>query len=72
MHFQTPKKKFNKEAAERVWAMYTERLLSGIQQTETEGLQKGMSSYEIERLWQHKAEQQRKKAAEENEPNEKQ
>lgn len=57
-----PRKKFDKESAEKAWTRYTESLLTGIKQTESEGLQKGLSSYEIERLWQRKAEQHKKEA----------
>lgn len=49
-----PKRKFNKEQAERFWSTYTKGLSDSISNVEKEGLEKGLSSYEIERLWQEK------------------
>ena len=53
-----PRKKFNREAAEKAWTKYTEGLISSISETEKEGLKKGYSSYEIELLWQKRAREQ--------------
>ncbi len=49
-----PRKKFNQDQANKLWSNYTKNLIESIAQTEKEGLEKGMSSYEIERLWQQK------------------
>ena len=49
-----PRKKFNQDQANKLWSNYTKNLIESITQTEKEGLEKGMSSYEIERLWQQK------------------
>ena len=49
-----PRKKFNREEADRIWKNYSQNLIDSITQTEKEGLEKGFSSYEIERLWQEK------------------
>jgi hypothetical protein len=48
------RKKFNKEDADRFWSGYTRGLSESIAETEKEGLEKGLSSYQIERLWQEK------------------
>ena len=53
-----PRKKFNREAADKAWTKYTEDLINGITKTEKEGLEKGYSSYEIELLWQKKTREQ--------------
>ena len=47
-----PRKKFNKEEADKIWSSYTKNLVSTITETEKEGVEKGYSSYEIELLWQ--------------------
>ena len=47
-----PRKKFNKEEADKLWKNYTSNLVNSITETEKEGLEKGYSSYEIEVLWQ--------------------
>ena len=47
-----PRKKFNKEEADKLWKNYTSNLVNSITETEKEGLKKGYSSYEIEVLWQ--------------------
>jgi hypothetical protein len=47
-----PRKKFNREEADKLWKTYTANLVSTITETEKEGLEKGYSSYEIEILWQ--------------------
>lgn len=49
-----PRKKFNREEAEKMWKSYTENLVDTISSTEKEGVEKGYSSYEIERLFQSK------------------
>lgn len=49
-----PRKKFNKEHADKLWKSYTANLIESITETEKEGLEKGYSSYEIEVLWQTK------------------
>jgi hypothetical protein len=49
-----PRKKFNKEQAESFWSSYTKNLNDSITETEKEGLEKGYSSYEIEKLWEKK------------------
>ena|SRR5208283_3237847 len=56
--FILPRKKFNREAADKVWTKYTENLISTISESEKEGLEKGYSSYEIELLWQKKTKEQ--------------
>jgi hypothetical protein len=48
------RKKFNKEQAESFWSNYTKNLSESITETEKEGLEKGYSSYEIEKLWEKK------------------
>jgi len=47
-----PRKKFNREEADKMWKNYTTNLVDSISETEKEGLEKGYSSYEIEVLWQ--------------------
>jgi len=47
-----PRKKFNREEADKLWKNYTTNLVNSITETEKEGLEKGYSSYEIEILWQ--------------------
>ncbi|MCL4519126.1 MAG: hypothetical protein M1587_08020 [Thaumarchaeota archaeon] len=49
-----PRKKFNREEADKIWKNYTRNLVDSISESEKEGLDKGYSSYEIERLWQSK------------------
>jgi hypothetical protein len=49
-----PRKKFNREEADKVWKNYTANLVDSITETEKEGVEKGYSSYEIEVLWQSK------------------
>jgi hypothetical protein len=49
-----PRKKFNRDAADKLWKNYTSDLVNSITETEKEGLEKGYSSYEIEVLWQSK------------------
>ena len=49
-----PRKKFNREEADKLWKNYTENLVASISDAEKEGLEKGYSSYEIETLWQSK------------------
>ncbi len=49
-----PRKKFNREEADKLWKNYTSDLVNSINETEKEGLEKGYSSYEIEVLWQSK------------------
>ena len=49
-----PRKKFNREEADKRWKNYTENLVASISEAEKEGLEKGYSSYEIETLWQSK------------------
>ncbi len=56
-----PRKKFNKEHASKFWSDYTRSLSDSITETEKEGLEKGYSSYEIERLWQEKTLQKSRK-----------
>ncbi len=51
------RKKFNREQADKMWSNYTKKLVDSLTETEKEGLDKGYSSYEIERLWQEKARQ---------------
>lgn len=48
------RRKFNKEQAEKMWSNYTANLVESLNETEVEGLEKGYSSYEIEKLWQEK------------------
>jgi len=47
-----PRKKFNRDEADKLWQNYTANLVNTITETEKEGLEKGYSSYEIEVLWQ--------------------
>jgi hypothetical protein len=49
-----PRKKFNREEADKIWNGYTQTLIESITQTENEGVEKGYSSYEIEKLWQER------------------
>lgn len=49
-----PRKKFNREEADKLWKNYTSNLVNSITETEKEGLEKGYSSYEIELLWQER------------------
>ena len=49
-----PRRKFNGEEAKRIWSNYTRNLINSITETEKEGLEKGYSSHEIEKLWQQK------------------
>ncbi|MDG6997822.1 MAG: hypothetical protein JRN15_01765 [Nitrososphaerota archaeon] len=49
-----PRKKFNREEADKIWSSYTKELVNSISESEKEGLEKGYSSYEIEQLWQSK------------------
>lgn len=58
-----PRKKFNKETADKFWLNYTKNLSDSITETEKEGLDKGYSSFEIERLWQEKTRQKSQKTA---------
>lgn len=60
-----PRKKFNKEEADKIWNNYSKNLIDTISQTEKEGVEKGYSSYEIEKLWQDKVKGQDKKATKE-------
>ena len=48
------RKKFNREQADKMWSNYTKKLVDSLTETEKEGLEKGYSSYEIEKLWQEK------------------
>lgn len=57
-----PRKKFNKEAANRLWADYSKKLVASITETEKEGVDKGFSSYEIEKLWQERVKENAKSA----------
>jgi hypothetical protein len=56
-----PRRKFNKEHADKFWSSYTKNLSVSLTETEKEGLEKGYSSYEIERLWQEKTKQKSQK-----------
>jgi hypothetical protein len=49
-----PRKKFNRDEADKLWKSYSENLIQTITQTEKDGVEKGYSSYEIERLWQQR------------------
>ncbi len=49
-----PRKKFDREAASKVWSKYTEDLINSISESEKEGLDRGYSSFQIEQLWQKK------------------
>ncbi|MDG6923566.1 MAG: hypothetical protein JRN67_09775 [Nitrososphaerota archaeon] len=49
-----PRKKFNREEADKIWSDYSKNLVTTITETEKEGVEKGYSSYEIERLWKDK------------------
>jgi len=54
-----PRKKFNREAADKTWSTYTKNLINTINETEKEGHEKGYSSYEIERLFQSRLEERK-------------
>jgi hypothetical protein len=56
-----PKRKFNREEANKIWTVYTKELVESITQTEKEGLEKGLSSYEIEKLWQERTREKTEK-----------
>jgi len=62
-----PRKKFNREEADKLWKNYTSNLVNSITETEKEGLKKGYSSYEIEVLWQTRVKAQATKASPINE-----
>jgi hypothetical protein len=62
-----PRKKFNRDEAEKLWKNYTTNLVNSISEAEKEGLEKGYSSYEIEVLWQSKVKINPKKDEEKNE-----
>lgn len=49
-----PRKKFNREEADRIWQNYTKQLVDSISSSEKEGIERGYSSYEIEAHWQNK------------------
>jgi len=49
-----PRKKFNKEEADKIWQNYSKNLIDTITKTEKEGAEKGYSSYDIEKMWQAK------------------
>ncbi len=51
-HPKMPRKKFNRDQADKVWQEYTKTLIQSISQAESDGLDKGYSSFEIEKLWQ--------------------
>lgn len=55
-----PRKKFNREEADKIWKNYSKNLVDSITATEKEGIEKGYSSYEIEKLWQDKVNKQEK------------
>lgn len=57
-----PRKKFNREEADKIWSNYSRNLINTITETEKEGEEKGYSSYEIERLWKDKVNKQDKKS----------
>jgi hypothetical protein len=59
-----PRKKFNREEADKIWTIYTKSLVNTITETEKEGLERGYSSYEIERLFQLRLEENKRKKAE--------
>jgi hypothetical protein len=59
-----PRKKFNREHAEKFWSRYTKDLNDSISQAEFEGLEKGYSSYQIEVLWQEKTRRKAEEKAE--------
>jgi hypothetical protein len=56
-----PRKKFNREEADKLWENYTTKLVDTITETEKEGLEKGYSSYEIEVLWQTRVKEEASK-----------
>jgi hypothetical protein len=64
-----PRKKFNREQANRIWKSYTANLINSISEAESEGLERGYSSYQIELLWQEKVKQKTQKILERNEVN---
>lgn len=60
------KRRFNQKQADKFWATYTKGLSDSLSETEKEGLEKGYSSYQIERLWQEKTvEKSQKRQSEE-------
>jgi hypothetical protein len=67
-----PRKKFNREQADKLWATYTADLINTLTETEKEGVEKGYSSYEIEVLWQKRIKSRvSKENSSENEPDQK-
>lgn len=56
-----PRKKFNRDEADKIWKSYSKNLVDSLTETEKEGVEKGYSSYEIEKLWQDKVKGQDKK-----------
>lgn len=66
-----PRKKFNREEADKIWKNYTTNLVDSITETEKEGVEKGFSSYEIEVLWQSKVKVQSDKESTSKDKNKK-
>jgi hypothetical protein len=56
-----PRKKFNKEQADKIWKSYTQNLVDSISKAESDGLELGYSSYQIERLWQDRVKEKTQK-----------
>jgi hypothetical protein len=56
-----PRKKFDPEKANKIWTDYSKNLIDTITKTEKEGVERGLSSFEIERLWQEKVRNLEKK-----------
>ncbi|MFI5420615.1 MAG: hypothetical protein ACHQ1H_06575 [Nitrososphaerales archaeon] len=65
-----PRKKFNREEADKHWKSYTSNLVNSITDAEKEGLERGYSSFEIEALWQEKVKISTKKVSDEKEKTE--
>lgn len=63
MSARMARKKFNREQADKLWSNYTKNLVDSLTETEEEGLKKGYSSYEIEKLWQEKTKQKYEKGS---------
>ncbi len=60
-----PRKKFNREEADKHWKSYTTNLVNSITDAEKDGLERGYSSYEIETLWQERVKISAKRTPEE-------
>lgn len=65
-----PRRKFNREEADRIWQNYTKNLVDTISNSEKEGVERGYSSYEIEVYWQNKTRERTKSMSDGNQNSE--